>query len=145
MVIDEAIVIRWLVKKFSEKQLIFGASVFLGISFLAWALTPSVPYLLIALVPLALASGTLRVSLSSVITRAVYPEEIGGALGLSAGLGSFARIISPTLGGLLVGRISPSAPGIFGMLIMIWISFFAYHRVLFTSDELCPVSKNEKA
>ena len=57
--------IRLLIKRFEEKQLIFGGSILLAVSLLAWGLTPNLWLLLIVLVPLSLASGTLRVSTNS--------------------------------------------------------------------------------
>ncbi|MFN3763203.1 MAG: DUF4832 domain-containing protein, partial [Anaerolineae bacterium] len=68
----------------------------LGISLLAWALTPSLGVLLVVLAPLALASGVLRVAIHTALTRSVWPEEVGGTLGLSAALGGLTRIVAPT-------------------------------------------------
>jgi len=103
VVLVQGVGIRLLVKRFSDKQLVFGGAILAGLSLLAWALTPSLGVLLVVLAPLALASGTLRVSINSALTKSVYPEEVGGTLGLSASLGSLARVVSPTVGGFVLG------------------------------------------
>ena len=127
-----------LTKRFSEKQLIFGGSVLLALSLLGWAVTPSVGWLLLVLAPLALASGSLRVSINSALTKSVYPEEVGGTLGLSAGLGSLARIISPLAGAFLMNSVGTAAPGLAAGTLMLILIPFIWRRVLFVPDLACP-------
>jgi DHA1 family tetracycline resistance protein-like MFS transporter len=127
-----------LTKRFSEKQLIFGGTILLTFSLLAWALTPTLWLLLVVLAPLALASGVLRVSISSALTKSVYPEEVGGTLGMSASLESLTRIVSPIVGGFLLGNLGTAAPGIVGALLMGLLIPFVWHRVLFVPDLVCP-------
>ena len=127
-----------LTKRFSEKQLIFGASIVLSLSLLAWALTPTLWLLLIVLAPIALSGGTLNVSISSALTKSVYPEEVGGTLGLSASLSSFDRVVSPIVGAFLLDNVGTAAPGILGALLMGWLISFTWRRVLFVPDLDCP-------
>jgi MFS family permease len=127
-----------LTKRFSEKQLIFGGTILLTFSLLAWALTPTVWLLLVVLAPLALASGVLRVSINSALTKSVYPEEVGGILGMSASLESLARIVSPIVGGFLLDQLGTAAPGIVGALLMGLLIPFVWQRVLFVPDLVCP-------
>ncbi len=70
--------IRLLVRRFTDKQLVFGGSVLLALSLLAWAFSPSLAVLLVVLAPLALASGILRVAVNTALTRSVWLEEVGG-------------------------------------------------------------------
>ena len=128
----------YLTKRFSEKQLIFGGSVLLALTLLGWALTPALWWLLVILAPLALASGVMRVSVNSALTKSVYPEEVGGALGLSAALGSLARIVSPVAGAFLLDNVSPAAPGILAFILMLFLIAFVWKRVLFVPDLACP-------
>jgi DHA1 family tetracycline resistance protein-like MFS transporter len=130
--------IRLLIKRFTEKQLIFGGSILLAITLLAWGLTPVVWLLLIVLAPLALASGMLRVSTNSALTKSVYPEEVGGALGLAAALAGFARVVAPIVGAFLLERVSPAAPGVLGSVLMMFVALFVWRRVLFVPDAECP-------
>jgi len=127
-----------LARRFSEKQLIFGGSILLSLSLLAWALTSTLWLLLVVLAPLALAGGVLSVATNSALTKSVYPEEVGGTLGLAASLGSLDRVVSPIVGAALLDGLSAAAPGILGALLMAWLIFFTWRRVLFVPYENCP-------
>ncbi|MEN3203782.1 MAG: MFS transporter [Atribacterota bacterium] len=138
VVVVQGVGIRFLAQRFTDKQMIFGGSVLLALSLLGWALTPSLAWLLLVLVPLSLAGGTVRIAINSALTRSVWPEEVGGILGLSAALGSLARILSPTIGGFLLGRVGAIAPGVLGAVIMGWLAYYSWQRVLFVEDLKCP-------
>lgn len=127
-----------LTKRFEDRPLILAASVLLALALLAWAFTPSVWFLLVVLVPLALAGGVLNVISSSALTKSVQAKEVGGTLGLSASLGSLARAVSPIAGGFLIDTLGPAAPGIVGAVVMIWLVFVSWQRILVVSDA-CPV------
>ena len=141
VVLVQAAGIRLLVQRFTDKQLVFGGSALLALSLLAWAFTPSLVTLLIALIPLSLASGVLRVAINSALTRSVWPEQVGGTLGLSAALSSLTRVVAPTLGGFLLGRIGAFAPGLLGALLMAWLVYYTWKRVLFAPDLECPAAR----
>jgi MFS transporter, DHA1 family, tetracycline resistance protein len=127
-----------LTRRFHEKQLIFGGTIVLTLALLAWALTPTLGILLVVLAPLALAGGVLNVASNSALTKSVYPEEVGGALGLSAALGSLTRVASPVVGAFLLDRVSAAAPGILGALLMAWLIYYTWRQVLFVPDLECP-------
>ena len=127
-----------LTKRFSEKQLIFWGSLLLALALLGWAMTPSIWWLLVVLAPLSLASGILRVSINSALTKSVYPEEVGGTLGLSAGLGSLARVISPIMGAFLMDNVGTASPGLLAAVLMLILTYFSWRRVLFVPDLACP-------
>jgi DHA1 family tetracycline resistance protein-like MFS transporter len=96
---------------------------------IAWALTPSVIVLLVVLIPLALAGGVLNTTVNSALTKVVRVEEVGGILGLSAALESATRVLSPTLGGVLLDFLGAWAPGIAGALVTAWLTLFIWRRV----------------
>lgn len=138
VVVVQGIGIRLLVRRFTDRQLVFGGSALLALALLGWGLAPSLAVLLIVLIPLALASGVLRVAINTALTRSVWPEEVGGTLGLSAALNSLTRVIAPTVGGVLLGRVGTSAPGVLGALLMAWLVYYTWKRVLFVPDLACP-------
>ena len=125
-------------KRFTDKQLLFAGTIVLSLALLAWAFTPNVGLLLVVLAPVALSGGVLGVVTNSALTKSVYPEEVGGTLGLSAALDSLARVVSPILGGFLIDALSPAAPGVLGALIVAWLTFFTWRRILFVPDIDCP-------
>lgn len=129
--------IKFLSDRFGDKNLIFGGSILLTAGLLGWAFSPNVPLLLIALLPLSLASGMLRVSNNSALTKSVADTEVGGILGLSSSMNSFTRVISPLIGSFLLGSISPAAPGVVGALLMVGVALFTWFRILSVPDQEC--------
>jgi DHA1 family tetracycline resistance protein-like MFS transporter len=131
--------IRWLSKKFTDKQLIFSGALLLIFGLLGWAFSPGLVVLLIALLPLALASGMLRVSTNSALTKSVVQSEVGGILGLSASMNSLTRVVSPLIGSFLLAEISPAAPGVVGALLMVVVVYITWTQILNVPDLDCEV------
>jgi DHA1 family tetracycline resistance protein-like MFS transporter len=129
-VVVQAGVVGRLSQRFRDDLLIFSSVGIMAITLLGWALTPSVTVLLIILAPTAFAGGILNTVLSSALTKAVEPQEIGGILGLSASIESATRVIAPTLGGFLLDRLGAWSPGAFGALLLagvfiyVWVTIF---------------------
>jgi len=138
-VIVQAGIVGRLSQRFRDDLLIVVSVAIMALSLLGWSLTPSVPVLLIVLAPTAFAGGVLNTVLSSALTKAVEPQEVGGILGLSASIESATRVIAPTLGGILLEYLGSWSPGAFGALLMVgvfiyvWISIFN-HPVLQTEN-----------
>jgi len=129
--------IRLLSKTFTDKQLIFGGSVILTGGLLGWAFSPSLPALMVALLPLSLASGMLRVSTNSALTKSVHPSEVGGILGFSSSMNSLTRVVSPLIGSFLLAEISPAGPGVAGAFLMISAVIITWQQILKVPDYNC--------
>ncbi len=125
-VIVQGFLVGRLTTRFREDMLITVSVVLMGISLLGWALAPSVLWLYIIMTPTALSGGLLNTLLSSTLTKAVAPQEIGGILGLSTAVESSTRIIAPVLGGVLLQQIGTWAPGIFGAIVMSGVSIYVF-------------------
>ena len=143
VVFVQGFLVGWMASRFNEYRLIFLATIIMGGSLLGWAIVPSIVALLIVLVPLAVAAGTLNTLLNSTLSKAVYPEEVGGTLGLSASLESLTRVISPTAAGFLLGSVGPWAPGLAGGLIMVWTVSYAWRRLVKYPDPPLPERNND--
>ncbi len=128
-VIVQGFLVGRLTSQFREDVLITASVVLMGFSLLGWALAPSVLWVYIIMTPTALSGGLLNTLLSSTLTKAVAPQEIGGILGLSASVESATRIIAPILGGVLLQQIGTWAPGIFGAVIMVGVSIFVFFKI----------------
>jgi DHA1 family tetracycline resistance protein-like MFS transporter len=117
-------------QRFRDDLLIFAGVGIMAFSLLGWALTPSVAVLLVVMAPTAFAGGVLNTVLSSALTKAVEPQEIGGILGLSTSIESATRVFAPTLGGLLLERLGTWSPGAFsaailaGLFVYVWVTIF---------------------
>jgi DHA1 family tetracycline resistance protein-like MFS transporter len=127
-----------LTRRFSDKRLLFAATILMAVSLLAWAFTPNVWMLLIVLVPIAVSGGVAGIVGSSALTKSVPPEEVGGALGLGAALDGLTRIVAPILGGALMDLFGTTAPGVAGALIVGGLIIFAQRRILAVPDYECP-------
>jgi DHA1 family tetracycline resistance protein-like MFS transporter len=137
-VLVQGVAIGRLTKRFPENRLIFGAVIILAFSLLAWAFAPNVPILLIVLAPVAFAAGVLNTVINSAITKSVYPEEVGGALGIAASIESLTRVIGPAAGGFFLGELGAWAPGVIGALIMAWLISYVWRRLIVSPDPPLP-------
>ncbi len=135
-VITQGFLVGWITKKVREDVLILVCVGVMSLTLLGWGLAPTLPILLLIMAPNSLAGGMLNTLLSSTLTKAVAPQEIGGILGLSASIESSTRIIAPALGGYLLQQVGTWAPGVLGALIMaglfvyVWITLYNHPIVL---------------
>jgi len=118
-----------LTNRYREDLLITICVGLMALSLLGWALAPSMLWLYIIMTPTAMAGGLLNTLLSSTLTKAVVPQEVGGILGLSTSVESSTRIIAPILGGILLQQIGPGAPGFFGAVLMVGVSIYVYKTI----------------
>jgi DHA1 family tetracycline resistance protein-like MFS transporter len=118
-----------LTNRYREDLLITVCVGLMALSLLGWALAPSMLWLYIIMTPTAMAGGLLNTLLSSTLTKAVVPQEVGGILGLSTSVESSTRIIAPILGGVLLQQIGPGAPGFFGAVLMFGVSIYVYKTI----------------
>ena len=118
-----------LTNRFREDHLITFAVALMAVSLLGWALAPSVFWLLVVLTPTSISGGILNTLLSSTLTKAVAPQEIGGILGLSASVESSTRIIAPILGGALLQKVGTWSPGAFGAIVMIGVTVYVIAKI----------------
>lgn len=130
----QGVIIGRLSARYKERQLILVSTAIMTVGLVAWALTPSVIVLLIVLIPIAFSGGVLNTVVNSALTKAVSVEEVGGILGLSAALESGTRVLSPTLGGVLLDILGAWAPGIMGAIITGWLTSYVWRRIYRRAD-----------
>jgi DHA1 family tetracycline resistance protein-like MFS transporter len=124
--------------RFADRKIILVSTAIIAISFLAWAFAPSIPILLLILLPIAMNAGILNTVINTALTKAVPSIEFGGILGLSAALESATRVIAPSLGGFLLEKLGTSAPGILSSLILIWLTTYIYRFIFHDSKTTSP-------
>jgi DHA1 family tetracycline resistance protein-like MFS transporter len=115
----------------------------MAVSLFAWGVAPNVWTLLIVLAPLAFSGGVLNTVINSALSKSVYPEEVGGVLGISASLESLTRVIAPTVGGVLLSLARPWGPALFTGVVMLWVASFAWRRLFVHPDP--PLQPREEA
>jgi DHA1 family tetracycline resistance protein-like MFS transporter len=144
-VITQGFFVGWITRRVREDILILVSAGIMALTFLGWAFAPTLPILLLVMLPNSMAVGMLNTLLSSTLTKAVAPHEVGGILGLSASIESSTRIIAPTLGGYLLQQVGTWAPGLAGALLMIGLTVYVFfklynHPVILTfKQEMTPV------
>jgi len=129
-VLIQGVGIGFLTKRFKDNTLIITSLWLMALGFLGWALTPNLPVMLLVILPLAGGGWVLNTIITSAITKAVAPDEIGGMLGISASIESISRVISPSVGGFLFGSIGMWAPGVAGVVVLLWAVWLAYRRII---------------
>ena len=116
--------------RFKESNLLVAFVAFALVGMIGWAIAPSVVWLLIAMFPMAIGAGSFNALINSAISKAVGREEVGGMLGLGAGLESATRIVMPALASYLLGAFGPSTPGIMASVVMTVVVVYAYINLI---------------
>ncbi len=127
-----------LTKHFKDNTIIISSLLLMSLGFIGWSLTPTLPIMLLVILPLLGSGWVLNTIITSAITKAVEPEEIGGMLGISASIENGSRVISPTIGGFLIGSIGTWAPGMAGAIVLLWAAWLAYRRILMVEAREIP-------
>jgi DHA1 family tetracycline resistance protein-like MFS transporter len=140
-VLVQGVGIGLLTKRFSDNAIIITSLIVMSLGFFGWALTPTLPIMLLVILPLAGGGWVLNTIITSAITKAVEPEEIGGMLGISTSVESISRVISPTLGGFLFGSVGMWAPGVAGAVILLWAVWLAYRRIILVKEKEPVISR----
>jgi len=122
--------IGMLTRRFPERILIFTSSAVMTVSLAFWAFSSSTLYLVIVLAPLSVAAGIMMTLLRSLLSKAVPKEDVGGVLGVSNSLDSLNRIVSPAIGGFLIGRFATWSPGVLAAIILAAVTLFIWLRIV---------------
>jgi len=129
-VIVQGVGIGILTRRLKENTIIIGSLWLMFVGLIGWSLAPNLPLMLLVILPLTGGGWVVNTIITSAITKAVAPEEVGGMLGISTSMESITRVISPTVGGFLIGSIGTWAPGVASALIMLSAVWLAYRRII---------------
>ena len=113
-------------ERFKESNLLVTFLAFSLVGMIGWAIVPSVSWLLVALLPMAVGAGAFNSLINSAISKAVTPSEVGGMLGFGAGLESSTRVVMPAIASYLLGAYGPSTPGYMGSVILLVVVVYAF-------------------
>ena len=125
--------------RFKESNLLVAFLGFSLVGMIGWAIVPSIPLLLVAMFPMAIGAGSFNALINSAISKAVGKEEVGGMLGLGAGLESSTRVVMPALASYLLGAYGASTPGFMASAVMLVVFIFAYWRLIAQSTVVSAV------
>ncbi len=130
VVIVQGVAIGKLTDRFAEPDLLFVSTVSMTIGLVLWAIAPSVPVLLISLIPISFAGGVFNAVINSALTNVADSNEAGEILGVSTSLESFTRVITPPIGGWMIGNIGSWSPGILCAVIVALTALYTWKRVV---------------
>ena len=129
-VIVQGFAIGKLTDRFKERSLIYTGTIILAVALLAWGFVPNVWLLLVVLAPIALAAGILNTVITSQTTKFILKEDVGGTLGLANSMQTFAQIIAPGIGGLLLQYGGSWSLGALASLIMVGTALYTRKKVM---------------
>ena len=136
-VVIQLVLIKPLTKRFDDPHLITGATLLAGVSLDRVGLLPTLLVLALLMPFLSLGMAVANTIVGSALTKSVYPDEVGGVIGLSTATGSLTRIPAPFVAGLLLG-VSGWAPGVLAGVMTLAVVPFAYQRLIRSPDAPLP-------
>ncbi|NDJ52269.1 MAG: MFS transporter [Chloroflexi bacterium] len=109
LTVTQGVLIAPLVKRFGEKWLVFGGQLFIGLSFLALALSANPWIATLFLGIFAFGRGIAQPSEQALVTRFGDKRTQGRMLGLYQSAFSLALAVAPIWNGIIYQQISPQA------------------------------------
>ncbi len=112
--VGQVTVVGPVVARLGEERALIAGLVTTGAGLVLLGMAQGVPLLAFSLAPLAIGSGLVLATLSSLLAAAGGAAAAGAILGVSAAVSGAARIGGPIAAGSLFEVISPAAPLLFG-------------------------------
>ena len=132
--LSQTFLIRMLIKKFDESQMIIGGLAVFGISVILVGLAPT-GFLLLMIGPFtSIGFSLLNVNTQSLISLESKPEEQGIVMGVAQSFSSLGRVFGPLLGGT-IATFNLSTPYVISGTLAITILFFGQKYLRFMGNE----------
>ncbi len=122
--------IQPLTRRYSIAVLLTVSIFILSAALLGWGITPNLWFFILILVPHSVASGVLNTVITTAVSWAVPPQEMGDALGTASALESLSRVIAPTVGGWLLGSVGAWGPGVLGFVLMGVLGVYTWYKLM---------------
>lgn len=101
-VIMQGVIIRPLTKRFRDEQLLISASFLVTFAFFLWGLVTHQTMLWVIMPLFSVGMATINTVLTSGLSKAVVPSEVGSILGVQTSITSVTRAIGPLAAALLL-------------------------------------------
>ena len=129
-IITQMWLIQPLTRRYSNALLLTVSILIRAAALLGWAVTPTLAFFIVILIPHSLATGVLNTVITTAVSWAVPPQEMGDALGTASALESLSRVIAPTVGGWLLGSVGAWGPGVLGFVLMGVLGVYTWNKLL---------------
>jgi DHA1 family tetracycline resistance protein-like MFS transporter len=133
-VFTQGFAIGRLSKRYSDRQLMVWSAAAMALGFVLWGAVANLGVLLVVLIPISVGGGILNTVINSALSKSVYPEEIGGTLGIAASLESLTRVLAPVIGATLLQWARPWGPAIFTAVVMVYVAGYMWRRLFVNPD-----------
>ena len=110
MIITQGILVRKVIPKWGETQVVLFSLVLASLGFAGVGLTSSLWFVALSVTLLCVGYGLASTCLSGASSLLTNPEQQGGVLGVHQSVFSLGRVLGPALGGWFYRDLSPSAP-----------------------------------
>ncbi|MDP3941646.1 MAG: MFS transporter [bacterium] len=126
--------IRQLVKKISEVQMIKLGLVVFSISIVVMGLSPLQAFVILAGVTTPFAVSLMMINTQSLISLESKPEEQGMVLGITQSFGALGMVFGPLIGGT-IGSVNLSLPFVLSGIMTLVILFFGRSYLTYIHDQ----------
>lgn len=123
-IIGQLIILKQILRIFSEKRIMFASILLLSISLLIMGFSTSITILLVSVSLMALGQSLLNPVVTGLISKATPEDEQGNIMGLSQSVASIGRLVGPILGTFLFGIANHETPFIAAAIIMLSAVYF---------------------
>jgi MFS transporter, DHA1 family, tetracycline resistance protein len=132
IVLTQGFLVRILVPRFGEKNIIRLGLILMFLGFAAISLASNIATMGLAMTFVALGNGFTNSSIMGSISLLTSSDEQGVTLGTTQSLSALGRVIGPALGTFLFGAVSMTAPFALSALMMIvtFIIIIKYFHLL---------------
>lgn len=122
MIFTQAVVLRFLAKKFTEKQILRAMLPILALSVMAFPFVPSSVFVYLLIPFLAVPNGLITANMGSLISKSVSAGKQGAALGINGSLMALAQGVIPLVAGVGSGVLSLNMPFLTGgtLIFVAW-------------------------
>ena len=142
-VLTNVVVIPYMSGLILEMHALRGAIEVLGMCFLLYAMTYSLPLLFVGSVPLTICSTVIYTLFSTAMSKAVEKSEAGTSIGLGHACRTLCGIASPLIAAYLYEMIGFAAIGGFGLLSCVLAIMYALRSGAF-HHEVQPTTSSKK-
>lgn len=115
--VTQGFLVRKILPQMGERYLLILGLIFFTLGMGLIGISPSVPFLAVAMTIMALGSGFISPSFNGSLSLLSSSAEQGEVMGVGQALAALARILGPPTGGLLYAHVSMAAPFLFASVL----------------------------
>jgi multidrug resistance protein len=104
-------------------------TILLAVGMLMYPLVPSVWLMIIVIPFVPIGTALMFPAVTSLLSHAVDPAELGTMMGVAQTFAGIARVIAPIVGTMMFQRVGISAPFIFGGCIVLLVSWATFRHI----------------